>query len=159
MSQSPPKTHRRAALSGALGIFASILTLSWALFGYNLPGVLRIDSARSQDLMLIQVGVAFISLVASGLMLTRYPGTGGVVNVLGSVATFVIGILYTRALELAARSEGLSRLHLEFTRVYSVSLNIPVDRLVATFLVIPVFPVAILLLASGLGGLAATRHS
>ncbi len=158
MSQSPPKTHRRALLSGAVGIFASILTLSWALFGYNLPGVLRIDSSRSQDLMLIQVGVAFVSLVASGLMLTRYPGAGGGINILGSVATFLIGIMYTRALELAARSEGLTRLHLEFTRFSTATLNIPVDGLVATFSIIPVFPVAVLLLASGLGGLAATRR-
>ncbi len=158
MSQIPFKTHRRAVLSGAVGIFASILTLSWALFGYNLPGVLRINSAQSQDLMLIQVGVAFFSLVASGLMLSRYPGEGGGINVLASVATFVIGIMYTRALELAARSEGLTRLHLESTRFFAATLNIPVDRLVATFLVVPIFPVAILLLASGLGGLAATRH-
>ncbi len=158
MSQIPLKSYRRAMLSGAVGIFASILTLSWALFGYNLPSTLRIVSARSQDLMLIQVGLAFVSLIASGLMLTRYPGAGGAINVLGSMATFVIGIMYTRALELAARSEGLTRLHLEFTRFYTASLNVPVDRLVATFLVVPVFPIAVLLLASGLGGLAATRH-
>jgi hypothetical protein len=145
-------------LSGAVGIFASVLTLSWALFGYNLPSALGIASARSQDLMLIQVGVAFVSLVASGLMLVRYPGAGGVINVLGSVATFVVGIMYTRALEVAARSEGLTRLHLEFTRFYAATLSIPVDRLVATFLAVPIFPVAILLLASGLGGLAASRR-
>ncbi len=108
--------------------------------------------------MLIQVGVAFVSLVASGLMLVRYPGAGGVINVLGSVATFVVGIMYTRALEVAARSEGLTRLHLEFTRFYAATLSIPVDRLVATFLAVPIFPVAILLLASGLGGLAAIRR-
>jgi hypothetical protein len=158
MSQVPLKSHRRAMLSGAVGIFASVLTLSWALFGYNLPSTLGIASARSQDLMLIQVGVSFVSLVASGLMLTRYPSAGGAINVLGSLATLMIGIVYTRTLELAARSEGLTRVHLEFTRLYTATLNIPVDRLVATFLVIPVFPIAILLLASGLGGLAATRH-
>ncbi len=86
-------------------------------------------------------------------MLTRYPRAGGSLLVLGSMATFVIGIFYTRGLELAARGENLSRIRLE-SRFFTRTLSIPVDR-VSTLLVVPVFPIAILLLISGLGGLAA----
>lgn len=108
--------------------------------------------------MLIQVGLAFVTLVASGLMLARYARVGGAVNILGSMATFILGIFYTRSLELAARSGNLRVLRLEYTRFYAVNLNIPVDRLVATLLIVPVFPLAMFLLASGLGGLAASRR-
>lgn len=154
----PVPRHHRAILSGALGIFASLLAIAWALFGYNLPAALNLNATQAQNLMLTQVTVAFLTLVAGGLMLTRYPRAGGGLLVLGSMATFVIGIFYTRALELAARGENLSRIHLE-SRFFTGTLNIPVDRVVSTLLVVPVFPIAILLLISGLGGLAAyARH-
>ena len=150
----PVPRHHRAILSGALGIFASLLAIAWALFGYNLPAALNLNATQAQNLMLTQITVAFLTLVAGGLMLTRYPRAGGGLLVLGSMATFVIGIFYTRALELAARGENLSRIHLE-SRFFTGTLNIPVDRVVSTLLVVPVFPIAILLLISGLGGLAA----
>src|SRR5712692_2119088 len=108
MVQPTTPIHHRAILSGALGIFASLLALAWALFGYNLPGALNLNATQAQNLMLTQVMVAFLTLVAGGLMLTRYPRAGGGLLVLGSLATFVIGIFYTRALELAARGENLS---------------------------------------------------
>ncbi len=41
------------------------------------------------------------------------------------------------------------------SRFLTGTLNIPVDMVVSTLLVVPVFPIAILLLISGLGGLAA----
>ena len=150
----PVPRHHRAILSGALGIFASLLAIAWAIFGYNLPAALNLNATQAQNLMLTQITVAFLTLVAGGLMLTRYPRAGGGLLVLGSMATFVIGIFYTRALELAARGENLSRIHLE-SRFFTGTLNIPVDRVVSTLLVVPVFPIAILLLISGLGGLAA----
>lgn len=154
MAQLAMPRHHRAVVSGALAIFASLLAIAWALFGYNLPAALNINATQAQDLMITQVIIAFVMLIAGGLMLTRYPRGGGTLMVLGSLVTFVIGIFYTRALEVAARGENLSKIHLE-SRFFAGTLNIPVDRVVSTLLLVPVFPIAILLLISGLGGLAA----
>ena len=154
-----PRRHSRAVLSGALGIFAGLLTLGWALFGYNLPGLVGLSGARPQDWMLAQVAVGFLAIVAGGLMLARYPLAGGALNVMGSLATFVLGILYTRALELAARRSQLEALRLGFSRFSTATLNLPVNQLVATMLIFAVFPVAVLLLISGLGGLATGARS
>jgi len=145
--------HHRAILSGALGIFASLLAIAWALFGYNLPAALRLSATQAQNLMLTQVTIAFVTLVAGGLMISRYPRAGGGLLIIGSMATFIIGIFYTRALELAARGENLSRIRLE-SQFFTATLNIPVDRVVSSLLLFPVFPISILLLVSGLGGLA-----
>ncbi len=73
----PRATHARALLSGGLGVFASLLAIGWALFGYNLPSAVDVTSSQSQSLMLLQVGLAFITLVGSGLMLATYTGPGG----------------------------------------------------------------------------------
>ena len=154
MVQPAASKHHNAVLSGALGIFASLLAIAWALFGYNLPTGLNLNATQAQNLMLFQATIAFVTLVAGGLMLTRHPRGGGGLLILGSIGTFVVGVFYTRALELAARSENLSKFHLE-SRFFAASLNISVDRVVSALLVVPVFPIAILLLISGLGGLAA----
>jgi hypothetical protein len=149
----PPRRHR-AILSGALGIFAGLLTLAWALFGYNLPGLTGLAGARPQDWMLVQVALGFMAIVAGGLMLARFPSAGGALNVAGSVGTFVLGIVYARALELEARRAQLEALRLQFSRFSTATLSLPVNSLVATMLIFAVFPIAILLLISGLGGLA-----
>ena len=159
MQASVLSRHPRAILSGALGIFAGLLTLGWALFGYNIPGLVGLAGARPQDWMLIQVAFGFLAIVAGGLMLARYPLAGGSLNVVGSLATFVLGILYTRALELAARRAQLTMVRLEFSRFSTGTVNLPVNQLVATMLIFAVFPVAVLLLISGLGGLATGARS
>ncbi len=146
--------HPKATLSGALGIFAGLLTLGWALFGYNLPATLGISAVNPQNLMLVQVAFGFLAVVAGGLMMAHYPGTGGALNVLGSLTTFTIGIFYSRGLELAARGHHVDSLELQFSRYYSASLNLPLNVLVSSLLIFAVFPVAFLLLISGLGGLA-----
>ncbi len=144
-------------LAGGLGVFASLLAIGWALFAYNLPSSVNLSSNQPVDLMLAQFGVAFIVLVGSGLMLARYTRFGGAVNVLGGLATFGIGVLYARSLETAARAASLHGLSIQFSQYYSAPLVIPVDRLVATLLVVPVFPIATLLVISGLGSLATYR--
>ena len=152
-------THARALLSGALGIFASLLALAWARFGYNLPSAVNVTSSQSESLMLLQVALAFVTLVGSGLMLARYAVAGGVINVLGALGTFVIGIYYSSYLADAARAKDLTALPLRFSDFYTNTVNIPTDRIVSTFVVVPVFPVALLLLISGLGALATYRSS
>lgn len=147
-------SHPKATLSGAVGVFSGLLTLGWALFGYNLPATLGISAANPQNLMLVQVAVGFLAVVAGGLMMAHYPGTGGTLNILGSMTTFTIGIFYARELELAARGHHVDSLELQFSRFYSASLNLPVNVLVSSLLIFAVFPVAFLLLISGLGGLA-----
>jgi hypothetical protein len=107
--------------------------------------------------MLAQFGVAFVVLIGSGLMLARYTRLGGAINILGGLATFGLGVLYARSLEQAARSASLQGIPLRFSQVYTAPLVIPVDRLVSTLLVIPVFPIATLLVISGLGSLATYR--
>src|SRR5215472_1581878 len=154
---APRAIHPRSLLAGGLGVFSSLLAIGWALFAYNLPSSVNILSSQPDQLMLAQFGVAFIVLVGSGLMLARYTRLGGAINVLGGLATFGIGVLYARSLEQAARAASLHGLSIQFSQYYSAPLVIPVDRLVATLLVVPVFPIATLLVISGLGSLATYR--
>jgi hypothetical protein len=149
--------HPRSLLAGGLGVFASLLAIGWALFGYNLSSTFSFASTQSENLMLAQFGVAFMVLIGSGLMLARYTRLGGAINILGGFATFGIGVLYARGLEQSARTASLKAIPLQFSQVYTAPLVIPVDRLVATLLVVPVFPVATLLVISGLGALATYR--
>jgi len=46
---------------------------------------------------------------------------------------------------------------LRFSGVYSGTVSLATDRIVSTFLIVPVFPIAALLLISGLGALATYR--
>ena len=149
--------HQRSLLAGGLGVFASLLTIGWALFGYNLPASVNLPTNQPDTLMLAQFGVAFVVLIGSGLMLARYTRLGGAINVLGGLATFGIGVLYARSLEQAARAQSLEGLKLQFASGYTAPLVIPVDRLVSTLLIAPVFPFATLLVISGLGSLATYR--
>lgn len=149
--------HPRSILAGGLGIFASLLTIGWALFGYNLPTSVSLPSNQPDTLMLEQFGVAFVVLIGSGLMLARYTRLGGAINVLGGLTTFGIGVLYARSLEQAARAQSLEALKLQFASGYTAPLAIPVDKLVSTLLIVPVFPIATLLVISGLGSLATYR--
>ena len=109
--------------------------------------------------MLLQVGLGFITLVGSGLMLATYPAPGGTVNILGSLGTFIIGVYYSSGLADAARADHLTSLPLHFSSFYTGTVSIPTDRIVSTLLVVPVFPIAALLLISGVGGLATYRLS
>ena len=149
--------HPRSLLAGGLGVFSSLLAIGWALFGYNLPATVNLASIQPDNLMLAQFGVAFVVLIGSGLMLARYTRLGGAINILGGLATFGLGVLYARSLEQAARSASLQGIPLQFSQVYAAPLVIPVDRLVSTLLVVPVFPIATLLVISGLGSLATYR--
>ncbi len=149
--------HPRSLLAGGLGVFSSLLAIGWALFGYNLPATVNLASIQPDNLMLAQFGVAFVVLIGSGLMLARYTRLGGAINILGGLATFGLGVLYARSLEQAARSASLQGIPLRFSQVHTAPLVIPVDRLVSTLLVVPVFPIATLLVISGLGSLATYR--
>src|SRR5213080_4246225 len=149
--------HPRSLLAGGLGVFSSLLAIGWALFGYNLPATVNLASIQPDNLMLAQFGVAFVVLIGSGLMLARYTRLGGAINILGGLATFGIGVLYARSLEQSARTASLQAIPLRFSQVYTTPLVIPVDRMVATFLVVPVFPIATFLVISGLGALATYR--
>ena len=151
--------HARALLSGGLDVFASLLAIEWALFGYNLPSAVDVTSSQSQSLMLLQVGLAFITLLGSGLMLATYTAPGGTVNILGSLGTFIVGVYYSSGLADAARADHLTSLPLHFSSFYTGTVSIPTDRIVSTLLVVPVFPIAALLLISGVGGLATYRLS
>ncbi len=149
--------HPRSLLAGGLGVFASLLTIGWALFGYNLPTATNLSSSQPDNLMLAQFGAAFVVLIGSGLMIARYTRLGGAINILGGLTTFGIGVLYARSLEQAARAANLQGLSLHFSQFYTAPLVIPVDRLVSTLLIVPVFPIATLLVVSGLGSLATHR--
>lgn len=151
--------HARAVLSGGVGVFASLLAIGWALFGYNLPSVVNVTTKSSQNWMLLQVGIAFVTLLGSGLMLARFTAAGGAINILGSLGTFITGVYFSTGLETAARARGLTAVTLQFSRFYAGSIGISTDRIVSTLLVIPVFPIAVLLLISGLGALATYRAS
>src|SRR5256886_14530122 len=98
----PRATHARALLSGGLGVFASLLAIGWALFGYNLPSAIYVTSSQSQSLMLLQAGLAFITLLRSRLMLATYTAPGCTGNILGSLGTFIIGVYYSSCLADAA---------------------------------------------------------
>ena len=149
--------HPRSLLAGGLGVFSSLLAVGWVLFGYSLPTASNLASSQPDNLMLAQFGVAFVVLVGSGLMLAMFTRLGGAINILGGLTTFSIGLLYARGMEQAARAASLQGLSLHFSQFYTAPLVIPVDRLVATLLVVPVFPIATLLVVSGLGALATYR--
>ena len=149
--------HPRSLLAGGLGVFSSLLAIGWAIFGYNLPTATNLASSQPDNLMLAQFGVAFVVLIGSGLMLARYTRLGGTINILGGMVTFGIGVVYARSLEQAARAASLQGLSLHFAQFYTAPLVIPVDRLVSTLLIVPVFPIATLLVISGLGSLATYR--
>lgn len=157
------QVHPRALLSGSLGVFSSFIAMAWALFGYNLPSTVKIVSAQSQTIMLIQGGLAFLTFVGSGLMLARYTAPGGIVNLLGSLGTFIVGIYYSTGLAAAAQAHSMKSLTFHLSSFYSNALtgtiNLPADRIVSTFMIIPVLPLALLLLISGLGGLATYRSA
>jgi len=149
--------HVRAILSGALGVFSSLLAIGWALWAYNLPSGVNLNSSQSQDLMLAQLVLAFVMLMGSGLMLARFTLPGGIINILGALSTFIIGVYFSTRIADSARSKDLSVLRLHFSGVYTGTVSLATDRIVSTFLVVPVFPIAALLLISGLGALATYR--
>ena len=149
--------HVRAILSGGLGVFSSLLAIGWALWAYNLPSAVNVNSSQSQNLMLVQLVLAFIMILGSGLMLARFTLPGGIVNILGALATFVIGVYFSTGIADSARSKDLTALPLRFSGVYSGTVSLATDRIVSTFLIVPVFPIAALLLISGLGALATYR--
>jgi hypothetical protein len=151
-------THVRAILSGALGVFSSLLAIGWALWAYNLPSAVNVTSSQSQNLMLAQLVLAFIMLLGSGLMLARFTLPGGIINILGALATFLIGVYFSSGIADAARSKDLTALPLRFSGIYTGTVSLATDRIVSTFLVVPVFPIAALLLISGLGALATYRN-
>lgn len=153
------RAHPRSLLAGGLGVFASLGAIAWARWAYNLPSAVNLTSSQSQNLMLVQVGLGFVTLVGSGLMLARYTAAGGTINVLGAVGTFIIGAYYSSDLANAATAKDLTSLPLKFSDYYSNTVQIPTDRIVSTFLVVPVLPIALLLLISGLGALATFRSS
>jgi hypothetical protein len=149
--------HVRAILSGALGVFSSLLAIGWALWAYNFPSAVNVNSSQSQNLMLTQLVLAFVMLVGSGLMLARFTLPGGIINILGALSTFIIGVYFSTGIADSARSKDLSVLRLHFSGVYTGTVSLATDRIVSTFLVVPVFPIAALLLISGLGALATYR--
>ena len=87
--------HVRALLSGGLGVFSSLLAIGWALWAYNLPSAVNVTSSQSENSMLIQLGLSFIMLLGSGLMLARFTLPGGIINVLGALSTFLIGVYFS----------------------------------------------------------------
>ncbi|HVH16479.1 MAG TPA: hypothetical protein VNA15_12290 [Candidatus Angelobacter sp.] len=149
--------HVRAILSGGLGVFSSLLAIGWALWAYNLPSAVNVNSSQSQDLMLAQLVLAFVLILGSGLMLARFTFLGGMINILGALTTFVIGLYFSTGIADSARSKDLTALPLRFSGVYSGTVSLATDRIVSTFLIVPVFPIAALLLISGLGALATYR--
>src|SRR5207245_10267946 len=96
--------HVRALLSGGLGVFSSLLAIGWALWAYNLPSAVNVTSSQSQNLMLIQFGLAFIMILGSGLMLARFTLPGGIVNIVGALSTFLIGVYFFSGIAAASRS-------------------------------------------------------
>lgn len=149
--------HVRAILSGALGVFSSLLAIGWGLWAYNLPSGVNVTSSQSQNLMLVQLVLAFIMLLGSGLMLARFTLPGGIINILGALATFLIGVYFSSGIADAARAKDLTALRLHFSGVYAGTVTLATDRIVSTFLIVPVFPIAALLLISGLGALSTYR--
>ena len=107
--------------------------------------------------MLVQLVLAFVMLVGSGLMLARFTLPGGIINILGALSTFIIGVYFSTGIADSARSKDLTLLRLHFSGVYTGTVSLATDRIVSTFLVVPVFPIAALLLISGLGALATYR--
>src|SRR5438128_9645835 len=146
--------HVRALLSGGLGVFSSLLAIGWALWAYNLPSAVNVTSSQSQNLMLVQLGLAFIMLLGSGLMLARFTLPGGIVNILGALSTFLIGVYFSSGVADAARSKDLTALPLRFSGLYTGNVSLATDRIVSTLLMVQACPIAVLLLIRGLGALA-----
>jgi hypothetical protein len=117
----------------------------------------NVNSSQSQNLMLAQLVLALVMILGSGLMLARFTLPGGIINILGALTTFVIGVYFSTGIADSARSKDLTALPLKFSGVYSGTVSLATDRIVSTFLVVPVFPIAALLLISGLGALATYR--
>ncbi len=90
-------------------------------------------------------------------MLARFTLPGGIVNILGALVTFLIGVYFSSGIADAARSNDMTALPLRFSGVYTGTVSLATDRIVSTFLIVPVFPIAVLLLISGLGALATYR--
>src|SRR6266516_6751400 len=161
--QIAERAHPRAFLSGGLGVFASFLALAWALFGYNLPSAVKIVSSQSEKLMLLQVGLAFVTCACSGLVLARYTAIGGTINVLGALGTFIVGIYYSTGLANAAQAHNMKSVSFHISSFYSSAytgtIDIPIDRIVPTLMIVPVLPIALLLLISGLGALGTYRST
>src|SRR5438445_13463228 len=111
--------HVRALLSGGLGVFSSLLAIGWALWAYNLPSAVNVTSSQSQNLMLAQLALAFILLLGSGLMLARFTLAGGVINILGALATFLTGVYFSSGMPDASVSNDLPALPLRFSGVYT----------------------------------------
>jgi len=110
--------HVRALLSGGLGVFSSLLAIGWALWAYNLPSAVNVTSSNSQNLMLAQLGLAFIMLLGSGLMLARFTLPGGIINVLGALLTFLIGVYFSSGVADAARSKDLTAFTMQVSGVF-----------------------------------------
>ena len=106
--------HVRVIPSGALGVFSILLAIGWALWAYNLPSALNVTSSQSQNLMLAQLVLAFI-LLLGGLMLARFTLPGRVINILGALATFLIGVFFSGGIADAARSKDLTALPWRFS--------------------------------------------
>jgi len=149
--------HVRAILSAGLGVFSSLLAIGWALWAHDLPSAVNVNSSPAQNLMLAQLVLDFVMLLGSGLMLARFTLPGGVINILGALSTFVIGVYFSTGIADSARSKDLTLLRLHFSGVYTGTVSLATDRIVSTFLIVPVFPIAALLLISGLGALATYR--
>src|SRR5207253_5538985 len=122
--------HVRAILSGGLGVFSSLLAIGWALWAYNLPSAVNVNSSQSQNLMLAQLVLAFVMILGSGLMLARFTLPGGIINVLGALSTFLIGVYFSNGVADAARSKDLSALLLRFSGVFTGTVILVTDRVV-----------------------------
>src|SRR2546430_16595155 len=90
--------HVRALLSGGLGVFSSLLAIGWALWAYNLPSAANVTSSQWHNLMPAQLMLAFIMLLATGLMLARFPLPGGIITILGALATSLMGAYFSRGI-------------------------------------------------------------
>src|SRR5260370_8372966 len=132
--------HVRAILSGGLGVFSSLLAIGWALWAYNLPSAVNVNSSQSQNLMLAQLVLAFVMILGSGLMLARFTLPGGTINILGALATFVIGVYFSTGIADSARSKDLPALPWRFSGVYSCTALLPTPKILTPFLFAPLFP-------------------
>src|SRR5260370_18456222 len=104
--------------------------------------------------MLAQLVLAFVMILGSGLMLARFTLPGGTINILGALATFVIGVYFSTGIADSARSKDLTALPLRFSGVYSGPGSLATDRIVSTFLIAPVLPTTALPLLSRSGACA-----
>src|SRR2546422_11211395 len=89
--------HPRSLLAGGLGVFASLLAIGWALFGYNLSPTVNFASSQAENLMLAQFDVAFILLIGRRLTLARYTRLGVAIIIRRALGTFAIDGLLAAA--------------------------------------------------------------